>query len=67
VHDIIGDVLDWDEAHKAYLAGEGETGERYSQRLEAANLMLASGPLLQGAAGLSDGSLPPDTAVWLSA
>jgi alpha-glucosidase len=30
-------------------------------------VLLASGPLLRGATGLSDGSLPPDTAVWLSA
>jgi alpha-glucosidase len=31
------------------------------------DVLLASGPLIQGEAGLSDGSLPPDTAVWLSA
>jgi hypothetical protein len=34
MHDI-SDTLDWDEAHKAYLAGEGETGERDGQRPEA--------------------------------
>src|SRR5260370_36756207 len=28
MHDIIGDILDWDEAHKAYLAGEGQSGGR---------------------------------------
>jgi hypothetical protein len=39
MHDIISDILDWDEARKAYLAGEGETGERYDQRLEASDLM----------------------------
>ncbi len=39
MHDIISDILDWDEAHKTYLAGEGETGERYGQRLEAADRM----------------------------
>ncbi len=39
MHDIIGDIIDWDEAHKAYLAGEGQTGERYNQRLEAAGQM----------------------------
>jgi hypothetical protein len=39
MHDIISDILDWDEAHKAYLAAEGETGQRYGQRLEAADLM----------------------------
>lgn len=39
MHDIIGDIIDWDEAHKAYLAGEGATGSRYTQRLEAAEQM----------------------------
>jgi hypothetical protein len=39
MHDIIGDILDWDEEHKTYLAGEGQTGERYNQRLEAAEKM----------------------------
>ena len=39
MHDIIGDIIDWDEAHKAYLAGAGQTGERYNQRLEAARRM----------------------------
>ncbi len=39
VHDIISDILDWDEAYEAYLAGEGATGERYKQRLGAANQM----------------------------
>jgi len=39
MHDIIGDIIDWDEAHKAYLAGAGQTGERYNQRLEAARQM----------------------------
>ena len=34
---------------------------------EFREVLLASGSLLQGTAGLSDGSLPPDTAVWLSA
>ena len=36
---IIGDILDWDEAYKAYLAGEDRTGVRYKRRLEAANQM----------------------------
>ena len=36
MHDIIGDILDWDKAHKVYLATEGATGDRYNQRLEAA-------------------------------
>ena len=39
MHDIISDIIDWDEARKAYLAGEGATGERYDQRLETADLM----------------------------
>lgn len=39
MHDIIGDIIDWDEAHKAYLVGAGQTGERYNQRLEAARRM----------------------------
>jgi hypothetical protein len=39
VHDIIGDILDWDKAHRAYLAVEGATGGRYSQRLGAAGQM----------------------------
>lgn len=39
MHDIISDVIDWDEARKTYLAGEGQTGERYKQRLDAAGLM----------------------------
>jgi len=36
VHDIIGDIIDWD---KAYLVGADQTGERYNQRLEAARRM----------------------------
>jgi hypothetical protein len=39
MHDIIGDIVDWEEAHKVYLAAEGATGERYNQRLEAAEQM----------------------------
>jgi hypothetical protein len=39
MHDIIGDIVDWDEANSAYLAGEGQTGERYNQRLQAAERM----------------------------
>jgi alpha-glucosidase len=33
---------------------------------EFREVLLASGPLIEGAAGLSGGSLPPDTGVWLS-
>jgi hypothetical protein len=39
VHDIISDIIDWDQANKTYLAGEGQSGERYIQRLEAADRM----------------------------
>jgi hypothetical protein len=39
MHDIIGDILDWDEAQKVYLATEGATGDRYNQRLDAAEQM----------------------------
>jgi hypothetical protein len=33
----VHDIIDWDQAHKAYPAGEGQTGERYNQRLGAAD------------------------------
>ena len=39
MHDIISDIIDWEQANKAYLAGEGQSGERYIQRLEAADRM----------------------------
>jgi hypothetical protein len=39
VHDIISDIIDWDQANKAYTAGEGQSGERYIQRLAAADRM----------------------------
>jgi hypothetical protein len=39
VHDIISDIIDWDRANKAYTAGEGQSGERYMKRLEAADQM----------------------------
>ena len=39
MHDIISDIIDWDQANKAYMAGEGQTGERYNQRLKAADRM----------------------------
>lgn len=39
MHDIISDIIDWDQANKAYTAGEGQSGERYIQRLEAADRM----------------------------
>ena len=39
MHDIISDIIDWDQANDAYLADEGQSGERYIQRLEAADRM----------------------------
>jgi hypothetical protein len=39
VHDIISDIIEWDEVNKAYIAGEGQSGERYIQRLGAADRM----------------------------
>jgi hypothetical protein len=39
VHDIISDIIEWDEVNKAYMAGEGQSGERYIQRLGAADRM----------------------------
>lgn len=39
MHDIISDIIEWDRADSAYTAGEGETGERYLKRLEAAAQM----------------------------
>jgi alpha-glucosidase len=46
----------------AFLANLGTSPLRLPEFRE---VLLASGPLLAGSAGLSDGSLPPDTAVWL--
>jgi alpha-glucosidase len=46
-----------------FLANLGTTPLRLPEFRE---VLLASGPLLPGPTGLSDGSLPPDTAVWLS-
>ena len=39
MHDIISDIIDWDQANKAYMTGEGQTGERYNQRLKATDRM----------------------------
>lgn len=39
MHNIIGDIIEWDVAQKTYLVGEGQSSERYIQRLEAAGLM----------------------------
>jgi len=46
-----------------FLANLGTTPLRLPEFRE---VLLAGGPLIRGAAGLSDGSLPPDTAAWLS-
>ncbi len=39
MHDIISDIIDWNQANEAYTAGEGQSGDRYLQRLEAAGRM----------------------------
>lgn len=39
MHDIISDIIDWDQVNKVYMAGEGQSGERYVQRLKAAAQM----------------------------
>lgn len=39
MHDIISDIIEWDRANESYTAGEGQTGEKYKQRLNAADLM----------------------------
>jgi hypothetical protein len=36
VHDIVSDIVEWDQANKAYTAGEGHLGELYMKRLAAA-------------------------------
>jgi alpha-glucosidase len=46
-----------------FLANLGSAPLRLPEFRE---VLLASGPLIAGAAGLSDGSLPPGTAAWLS-
>ena len=47
----------------AFLANLGTAPLRLPEFRE---VLLASGPLLPGDSGMADGSLPPDTAVWLS-
>ena len=43
MHDIIGDIIDWDEAHKAYLAGAGQTAETDDDgRFTALGLLVGS-------------------------
>jgi hypothetical protein len=32
MHDIISDIIDWDQANKAYLAGEGQSIESLPSR-----------------------------------
>jgi alpha-glucosidase len=68
-----GDAMRWLEAPDdalffardpgfLFLANLGTTPLRLPEFRE---ILLASGPLVHGDSGLSDGSLPPDTAVWL--
>ena len=47
-----------------FIANLGETPLRLPEFRE---VLVASGPLIPGPAGLSDGSLPPNTAAWLKA
>lgn len=39
MHDIIGDIIEWNALQALYLANEGAEGERYFQRIEAAARM----------------------------
>ncbi|HEY6494336.1 MAG TPA: DUF3459 domain-containing protein, partial [Trebonia sp.] len=69
-----GDAMRWLQAPDDALLFVRDPGFLFAANLGTAPLrlpefreiLLASGPLLPGAIGLSDGSLPPDTAVWLS-
>jgi alpha-glucosidase len=69
-----GDAMRWLRAPDDALCFARDPGFLFAANLGTAPLrlpqfreiLLASGPLLPGATGLSDGSLPPDTAVWLS-
>jgi alpha-glucosidase len=69
-----GDAMRWLEAPADALFFARDPGFLFLANLGQAPLrlpafrevLLASGPLIHGDTGLSDGSLPPDTAVWLS-
>lgn len=69
-----GEAMRWLEAPAHALSFAREPGFRFLANLGREPLrlpafrevLLASGPLLPGAAGRSGGFLPPDTAVWLS-
>ena len=69
-----GDSMRWLEAPGDALCFARDPGFLFLANLgteplrlpEFREVLVASGPLIHGAAGLSDGSLPPDTAVWLS-
>jgi hypothetical protein len=36
LQDIISDILDWDDAHRAYLVADGTTGDRAEKALRCA-------------------------------
>ena len=69
-----GDLMRWLEAPADALCFARDPGFLFLANLgttplrlpEFREVLLASDPLLPGPTGLSDGSLPPDTAVWLS-
>jgi alpha-glucosidase len=69
-----GDSMRWLEAPGDALFFARDPGFLFLANLgpeplrlpEFREVLLASGPLIRGAGGLSDGSLPPDTGVWLS-
>jgi alpha-glucosidase len=69
-----GDSMRWLEAPDDALFFARDPGFLFVANLGASPLrlpefrevLLASGPLMHGAAGLSDGSLPPGTGAWLS-
>jgi alpha-glucosidase len=69
-----GDAMRWLEAPRDALCFARDPGFVFLANLGASPLrlpefrevLLASGPLIPGDGGVSGGSLPPDTAVWLA-
>jgi len=69
-----GDAMRWLDAGEDTLSFARDPGFVFLANLGEAPLplpefrevLLASGPLLQSTAGVPNGSLPPDTAAWLS-